>query len=60
MPKPIQEPMQTNLGETIPELMQKEHQVLKEWREGFDDNHDEVHAELQRQLSRRNPRRATK
>jgi len=59
MPKPTQELMLMNLRETIAKLMQKEHQVLKERREGFDDNHDEVHAELQCQFSRRNPRRAT-
>jgi len=59
MPKPIQELMRTNLRETIAEQIQKEHQVLKEGREGFDNNHDEVHTELQRQLSRRNPRRVT-
>jgi len=35
--------------------MQKEHQVVKQRREDFDDNHDEVHTELERQLSRMNP-----
>jgi len=59
MPKLIQELMLTNLHETIAEQMQTEHQVMKEWREGFHDNYDQVHAELQHQLSRRNPRRAT-
>jgi len=56
---PTPELMLTNLHERIAEQMQKAHQVLKEGREGFDDNHDEVHSELERQLSRRNPRRAT-
>jgi len=46
MPKPTKELILTNLHETITEQMQKEHQVLKERRECFDDNHDEVHAEL--------------
>ena len=52
MPKQRQELILTNLCETIAEQMEKEHQVFKEQREGFDDNHDEVHAELQRQLFR--------
>jgi len=59
MHKPTQELMLTNICQTIAEQVQKEHQVLKERREAFDDNHDEVHAELQLQLCRRNPRRAT-
>jgi len=59
MSKPTQELMLTNLHETITEQVQKEHQVLKEQREGFDKDHDKVHAKLQRQLFRRNPRRAT-
>ena len=47
-----------NLRETITDKMQQKHQIQKERREGFADDHDAVHAELERQLSNRNPRRA--
>jgi len=59
MPKPTQELILTNLRDTITEQIQKEHQVLKERREGFVNDHNEVNAKLQCQLSRRNPRQAT-
>jgi len=60
MPKLKQELMLMKLPEMIAQHMQKEHQVLKKWREAFDDNYDELNAELQHQLSRRNLRQATK
>jgi len=48
MPKLTQELMLTNLHERIHEQMQKEYQVLKDGREGLDNNHEEVHDEFQR------------
>jgi len=59
MPRAKQQLMLRNLSETITEQIKKEHQVMNEWRGGFDDTHDEVHAKVDSQLSRRNPSRAT-
>ena len=59
VPRPTRELMLQNLHETITDKMQQTHHMnLKEWREGFTDNHDAVHAELERCLSSRNPGRA--
>jgi len=45
-------PNTDEFSETIAEQMQQGHQVLKQWRKGFDNNHDEFHTELQLQLSK--------
>ena len=57
-PRETQELILRNLRETITDKVQQEHQVSKERRAGFVDNHEAVHAELERQLASRNTGRA--